>query len=911
MPGSPSSPVRQLETPPVSPERRAKVDAARQAWIRQLVDMSRRNNLLYFRDLKIGTLEFKNAPAEAMQELLQSGKSERGIPFNDLVPADARTQATASLAEVAARARSNFEEKGLETLFLALGLASWTAADGGRDSAAPVLLVPVQATQTSGRNGAWSLKRSGDVKVNDVLIHALREEHGVSVDGEALLAQVLGDDDGEVFDLAPAFETLAAAARVPGFVIARRWVLGNFAFQKMAIVKDLQLLGDALAEHDIVAGIAGDAGAANRARGDRSGVDPKQFDQTPPDQEFLIRDADSSQQQAIAATLRGQNGVISGPPGTGKSQTISNLIAEAVARGKTVLFVAEKRAALDVVLSRLQESGLGHLCLDCHGAELTRRHVAEQLQESIDRVREAPLPAADALHRTFVERRDRLNAHVRALHTSRQPGGLSPYELYGRILAQPGNVASSTRLSRRVLETLDERTVEDCAQQARELASLAPLVTRESGSPWNNARITSAEQLRTSIDVVRRLARETWPAWQSAFALLATECPVIAPQRIGGVGPLLQTLTEIQSTLKDNRPSVFEMDLPALRKQLSPADSVVGRFVAMLFNGAYRQALRDVRAEHTGSALSARDANALVGRVMDQRAKWDAVRSDPAAPPRRVASLDVATAAWATVQEDLRVLAPTFPETSIEGIAIADIAEWVGGLSQDLVTPSQLFRVHELDEYLTQRGFAPVLADIRARKPDPGTWPSLLRNIWLRSCLEEIQLQDPSLPAFRGRLHDEIGAEFRALDKQRLAVAGQRVNRAHAVAAVEARNANPVQSTLVGREAGKKARHLPLRRLFAEAPDVILALRPCWMASPLSVSQLIPGDHPLFDLVIFDEASQVLPEDAVTSLLRGRQAVIAGDSRQLPPTSFFAAGVDGVDAADTDEGTRGSRASST
>src|SRR5205085_8542944 len=113
--------------------------------------------------------------------------------------------------------------------------------------------------------------------------------------------------------------------------------------------------------------------------------------------------------------------------------------------------------------------------------------------------------------------------------------------------------------------------------------------------------------------------------------------------------------------------------------------------------------------------------------------------------------------------------------------------------------------------------------------------------------------------------------------------------REHAKAALKARNQHPGQNTLVAREAAKRTRHLPLRRLFAEAPEVMLALRPCWMASPLSVSQLIPGDRPLFDVVIFDEASQVLPEDAVTSLLRGRQAVIAGDSRQLPPTTFFAA----------------------
>src|SRR5215471_20620915 len=111
MSGPPEKPQRNSspQSPPVTPERRAKVDAARQAWIRQLVDMSRRNNLLYFRDLKVGTLELTNAPAEAMQELLQSGKSERGVALNDLVSADARTQAIASLAEIAARAHSNFE----------------------------------------------------------------------------------------------------------------------------------------------------------------------------------------------------------------------------------------------------------------------------------------------------------------------------------------------------------------------------------------------------------------------------------------------------------------------------------------------------------------------------------------------------------------------------------------------------------------------------------------------------------------------------------------------------------------------------------------------------------------------------------------------------------------------------------
>lgn len=889
--------------PAISPQRLARVDAARQGWIRQLVDLSRRNNLLYFRDLKVGTLDLTLAPASAMQDLLQSGRAESGVLLTSLVPAERRIPAAASMTEIAGRALSNAEERGLETLFLALGLATWTAEDGGRDAAAPVLLVPIQAKQTQGRSGTWTLRRAGDVKVNDVLVHALREEHGISLDPDVLMAEVLGDDEGEAFDLEPFFAAVSArAAAVPGFGITRRWVLGNFAFQKMAIVKDLQLLGESLAAHDVIAGIAGDTTAAELARGDRTPVDVATLDAQSPDDEFLIRDADSSQQQAIANTLRGQNGVISGPPGTGKSQTISNLIAEAVARGNTVLFVAEKRAALDVVLNRLDDAGLGHLCLDCHGAELTRRHVAEQLQASIDRVREAPVPAADTLHRTFVERRDRLNAHTRGLHQVRQPGGLSVYQLYGRILRLPSDTASATRFGRQVLDRLDEKTLEEQVQCVRDLASLPALVTRSSPSPWNGATIATAEHLRSVVDALRRLARERWPEWDRAWHALLVACPLREPRCAADVQPALAALAAVQETLGGNSEQLFAGDLSQLAARLAPAQSAFGGVFAFLFNGAYRQALRDVRALHSGGTLSARAALDLVHSAATQREAWQRVASD-GVPPRALPQVAEASAAWRALSADLVTLGTAFPASDLTRRSLADLANWVQQLSTDLVTPSELLRVNNLEQHLAAIGLGPILDEFRTTSAPPARWGTMLRAAWLHSCLDEIQLQDPAVPAFRGRLHEEIADEFRRLDRERLTAAVARVQRAHAVAAVDARNAHPEQSALVAREAAKRTRHLPLRRLFAEAPDVMLALRPCWMASPLSVSQLMPGERPLFDLVVFDEASQVLPEDAVTSLLRGRRAVIAGDSRQLPPTTFFAAG--GGDDEEAEGGTAG------
>ena len=210
------------------------------------------------------------------------------------------------------------------------------------------------------------------VRVNDVLLHALQIQHGVTLEPEALLAEILGDD--ETTSTWSPYSTNCARqqVQVPGFTISARYIVSNFHFQKLAIVKDLKEHGDQLAAHDVIAGIAGDRQARELARGDRSLGDPRELDVAMPDDEFLVRDADSTQQQAIGLALKGRNGVISGPPGTGKSQTIANLIAECAARGKTVLFVAEKRAALDVVLERLKAISLGHLCLDLHGADISK-----------------------------------------------------------------------------------------------------------------------------------------------------------------------------------------------------------------------------------------------------------------------------------------------------------------------------------------------------------------------------------------------------------------------------------------------------------------------------------------------------------------------------------------------------------
>jgi hypothetical protein len=220
-----------------------------------------------------------------------------------------------------------------------------------------------------------------------------------------------------------------------------------------------------------------------------------------------VLDADSSQQLAIAGVLKLRNGVIQGPPGTGKSQTIANLIVELAARGKRVLFVAEKRAALQVVLDRLDRRALRHLALDLHGAGITRRAVMSQFAESIALVRDSVAVDTDALHRRFVDRRKRLNDHAAQIHRTREPSGLSVYQIQGRLLHFAVDERTGLRWRGKELEGLTPRVLDEAEALLLELQALSPLFFRTDPSPWIGARLTAGEAVEQAVDASTRLGK--------------------------------------------------------------------------------------------------------------------------------------------------------------------------------------------------------------------------------------------------------------------------------------------------------------------------------------------------------------------------------------------------------------------
>ena len=189
------------------------------------------------------------------------------------------------------------------------------------------------------------------------------------------------------------------------------------------------------------------------------------------------------------------------------------------------------------------------------------------------------------------------------------------------------------------------------------------------------------------------------------------------------------------------------------------------------------------------------------------------------------------------------------------------------------------------------------MIELQSRRPAPDLAVDVLNTCWYRSILDRTGFDDQDIATFQGTLQDSTASAFRDADTEHITHTVERVRRAAAEWLVSARDNHEDQSSLVQAQAARKRGHLPLRQLFSAAPDVMTALKPCWAMSPLVVSQLLPGDKPYFDVVVFDEASQIVPADAIPAILRGRRVVVAGDRHQLPPTNFFSS----ASAGDGDE----------
>jgi very-short-patch-repair endonuclease len=816
------------------------IAAAQRQWVDALTDLGGRNTLLYYKDRRAGTLDLTHTDPDALERFEKTGHVRLTKLFTD---ADERADAIRRMQTIYRKARELTEERGIRAGYLATGLARWDELF--LEPAAPVLLRGLTIAPTRARYDDFDLTLDEDVEVNPVLLHKLESVFGAVVEKPS--------PDRIAGQLAKA----AASSEIPGFTIEKRKVIGTFTYAKLPMVRDLEAAGDLLADSDLVAAIAGDPVAQQLVSAAPDADEPAGTDD--PADDYSVLDADSSQRSAIEAVLAGRSLVVHGPPGTGKSQTIANLIAAMVARGRKVLFVAEKRAAIDAVLSRLVGVGLGELVLDIHEGTRDRQRIAAGLGATLDLAEHATSPDTTALHRRLTDRLQRLRRHATALHKVHEPWHLSAYQVQSALLGVPPAARVSARLP--APEEITSEVVEAIRDELREFTRLGGFTLRPGSTPWLGAAIRTRAEAREAVELAETLSTRTLPR---LTARLAAACQ--------------------------------ETGLPPDASLTYPERKRLTHLFAIIHDAG--QPGRDHRGDDPPkpprkTGRSFRERRALRKQA---RALWaELAGADPVGEPRLPSDYPALAQAWKECEQQLAALAALAPRAGLG----EDPEKASAALAADADTPWKLPRLHELARRFGALGLAPLLDEIGSDAVTPDLLASAFDYAWYRSILDQIRVRDPDYGAEFGAALDEIAEEFRHRDTEHLAANRARVRSAWARQLRDTVDKHPLQERVIRKQAALRRGHLPLRRLLDQSSDVLFALKPCWAMSPLMVSQVLPLTR-LFDVVIFDEASQIVPADAIGSMIRAHQVVVAGDDRQLPPTNFFRQ-VDSGDPGEDDD----------
>ncbi|HWY90444.1 MAG TPA: AAA domain-containing protein [Solirubrobacteraceae bacterium] len=679
------------------------------------------------------------------------------------------------------------------------------------------------------------------------------------------------------------------AAGVPGFSTSARIVLGTFSYAKLPMVNDLEASLDAMIEHELIAAIAGDKEAQAALRERQATVDATDPNVVALADEFLILDADASQNYVINAVLAGQDLIVRGPPGTGKSQTIANLIATLLARRQKVLFVAEKRAAIDAVLKRLEQRGLDDLVLDLHGGTGSRRKLAQGLARTLDGNRSIPRPNHETNQQLVENRRERLNGYADAIHAVRNPWGVSVYDAHVAVMGIEPAAHTALRFRNETLKGLDSESYRRGREDLRSYVAKGGLTLARSGRPWSKSKIHSTDQANAAWSLAGRLAQETLPNVTRTLGAATTQSGTKQPEAVAGWGDQIALWQQIAAEGEVFDEAIYKEDLDELVTALAPlSEGAARRATKTIASGEFRRARKVVRSHlREGAKLSSAELHEHLTAAKAIRDGWAEV-GQPSGLPRAPEELAAAVAQFEQLRTEVDGLGGWLGRTDLLDQSVADLNSLLAALLGDQGTLTTLPDLSQLRSALLERGLDDFLAELDDRQLGVDLALQVFAFAWLMSILEAVALADPRVGAFNGDEHRRSVQEFRLGDAEHIETTADRVRRLCAEEAVRVQDDCKEEAQLIQYQAGLKRRHLPIRQLFSVAPKVLTALKPCWAMSPLVVSQLLPSDEQYFDVVIFDEASQIRPADAVPAILRGKRVVVAGDDRQLPPTSFFA-----------------------
>ncbi len=920
-------------------------------------------------------------------------------------------------------ARSSQQENGVSSLYLGIGLVRWYAEPQSTTPCyAPMILLPVEMVRKSANQGYALHLRDEEAHFNTTLLELLRQNYDMEIGGlEPLPSDEHGIDTGRTFSI-----VREALGSLKKWGVVESCVIGNFSFAQFAIWNDIHTSGQMLDNSKIVRSLMkgyvdwdiqegnvqkgnvqkGHVQEGNVQEGNVQEGNTKQTGQ--PEEQvsdrevYLPINVDASQLEAIKMAAEGSTFVLHGPPGTGKSQTITGIIANLMAKGRTVLFVAEKMAALSVVQKRLSSLGIGAFCLELHSDKANKKHLLSQLEKALETRNQSGETQYGEYVEGAAETRADLDKYRRHLHAVHNCGRSlrELVDLYETVRDEKEMVAfdgqEAGKMTRALIQShlplLSRLTAagEDMDKTAVKLLSGVRLSSfsaevrgalRENSGRYlealgsvRDAGAAAARILQTDIpdrrsDYVKLYAltglfyelkaekpdlyekiKENRAELQNYYgrlhsleaeeeSLLEIWSPSFLREDMDGylarhesagrklffgrgaamaaVVAQLQPFARIDLTFEAipgllGKVSAYQDDRRQLEGLLSVlsegAAQVAGRYPSL---AEFKEACREAENYRTRAASFPGGEDAL-------SALERGIEEDEAFTAYRESCLNLAEAERAfnellarqTGQEGRTGQAGKADQAGRSGHeGRKDRTGQAGQASQAEDDPGWVGREAELCRYLIERpaalkdlglynqirqqcvdaGLAPAVEAYEGGLSPDMLLPAYKKGLYY-ALINEIISTDDVLSCFSGVTFNEAIQQFKRLDEELI-----HQTRNEILNILSSRVPTSWDSPEIGKELnllrkaiGSNARGMSIRMLFERVPRVLKLLCPCMLMSPNSVARYLAQDNGLFDVVIFDEASQLPTCKAAGALARAENAVIVGDPKQMPPTSFFA-----------------------
>lgn len=922
--------------------------------VKRLFDTTRNNQLLKIK--QAGKLDLSTASDEEIGKIFKDkGNRLANITASMAVtqdqthskitaPKEKAAELSAQNEKVAENIRKRIvsakNEIGIGIGKITFGLISFTLPNGN-DYIAPVLTADASIVKKRVTDPAFIEADVSSLTFNETLAHLLSSNgYSITINEKAIrkiresfsksgfqsFSKTLQNYFSELRISDQEFFGKAKEEAPKAFVFEpNRIVMGTFPYQKIAAVKEVEVpeFCNRVESNNTVSALMGDSLSLEEVRNkgmkdyqDRE-TEQKLADFIAPKNEFLILDSDPSQNHAVDAVRKGRNIVIQGPPGTGKSQTIANIIASAIADDKTVLFVAEKQAAIEAVTKRLEVVGLDPFVMDLGAATKQPRGLFNKRLQAAKTCLEEEHPRVTKATTGIEEARQSVLEYYDGMHKMNDSWGKSVFEMQQRKM-ELNKLIKSTQLSTELLsgksaadlfnsrtyfigERLPHSEMENIKALLTEVTSLNGFRDRGMLGPWHTVKVArdvdmveeysaQAQQLAQQLRYLDNLVEE-------AYSSLGFKTRYNTLEQWKNVETLLRSLVLAS---KEWSAGIWSIEyLEEMERSLAPRQTkrVNGWRMGLVEAYGYRKMAKTL---FLGKANRSKmhDSLSMLNRY---REEWrlhssfhDATECEAKASEIFLKLEEVYHAA-----ETLEKMSET-ESGSIVNLPFDAMLQHALEMLDNKKSLIQTLRLnqcfHDLSRYSHIYGLS-ILKQTFEELSWPAEWATLggeiFEHLWIEWELKEHEIDGQGDASRATENPDAKVADYAYADSEHIRSASKRIiyrhkERYESWKKKQEQSRNKTKLTEFSQKIQTKAPRFTSKQFLQNDNfrSHVMRLTPCMAMSPLLVSRNIPQTMK-FDIVVFDEASQIKPADAVLSLLRGEQFVICGDLKQLPPTNFF------------------------